>query len=311
MSIVSSAGGENMKIVDLSGVKQNKYVYGGLSGRKLGITYNGENYLLKFPGSLKNRNLRNINLSYSNSPVCEYIGSKIYRSIGIEVHDTFLGMISNKIIVACKDFCMPGEELQEFGKIKITYAQDFLRTGGELTDGTSTDLAEIEDVIKHHPVFENIKGIQEHFWNMFVVDALIGNADRNNGNWGIIVDAVSKEFKRIAPVYDNGGCLFNKWDDAKIREVLDTPSAVIERAYKGVVSIFESKGRRVNPFTFMQLLARNLPVIIAHRRRLDKMHWNIFGFIGLVFLISVSAGFSMGWGFARWQAARAETREWY
>jgi len=41
------------------------------------------------------------------------------------------------------------------------------------------------------------------------------------------------------------------------------------------------------------------------------MHWNIFGFIGLVFLISVSAGFSMGWGFARWQAARAETREWY
>lgn len=48
--------------------------------------------------------MKNINLSYSNSPVCEYIGSKVYELIGLPVHHTILGYRNNKIVVACEDF---------------------------------------------------------------------------------------------------------------------------------------------------------------------------------------------------------------
>ena len=40
--------------------------------------------------------------------------------------------------------------------------------------------------IQEHPMLNRISGIEEHFRNMFVVDAFIGNPDRNNANWGII-----------------------------------------------------------------------------------------------------------------------------
>lgn len=59
---------------------------------------------MKFPGNLKEKQMKNINLSYSNSPVCEYIGSKIYELIGMPVHNTILGVRNEKIVVACEDF---------------------------------------------------------------------------------------------------------------------------------------------------------------------------------------------------------------
>lgn len=63
-----------MELENFNDYKQNQRMYGGTAGRKMGICYNGENYILKFPGNLREQNMKNINLSYSNSPVCEYIG---------------------------------------------------------------------------------------------------------------------------------------------------------------------------------------------------------------------------------------------
>ena len=42
---------------------------------------------------------------------------------------------------------------------------------------------------------------------MFIVDAFLGNFDRHNGNWGILVDECKKTAE-IAPVYDCGSCLY-------------------------------------------------------------------------------------------------------
>ena len=46
---------------------------------------------------------------------------------------------------------------------------------------------EIMMTIQEHPFLQDVPGVREHFWNMFIMDALIGNTDRNNSNWGIIV----------------------------------------------------------------------------------------------------------------------------
>lgn len=49
--------------------------------------------------------MKNIQLSYSNSPVCEFIGSQIYEKLGFPVHETILrGERNRKIVVACGDF---------------------------------------------------------------------------------------------------------------------------------------------------------------------------------------------------------------
>lgn len=118
-------------------------MYGGTAGRKMGICYNGNDYILKFPGNLKEQHMKNICLSYSNSPVCEYIGSKIYRMLGFAVHDTILGIRNGKIVVACRDFLGEGERLYEFDKIKVTFEPHFLDSNGNETNGVGADLYEI------------------------------------------------------------------------------------------------------------------------------------------------------------------------
>ena len=239
-----------MQLVDFNAYEQNLRMYGGTAGRKIGITYMGRDYLLKFPGNLKEQNMKNIHLSYSNSPVCEYIGSKIYELVGLPVHKTILGTRGEKIVVACEDFLEDGDRLYEFDKIKVTFEPHFLDSNGNETNGVGVDLYEIMMTIQEHPFLQDITGVQEHFWNMFVMDALIGNTDRNNSNWGIILR--KDESKIIAPVYDNGNCLNNKWDDAKMQEVMEDTRQMEAEAYKARRCIFKLKGKTINPYFLME-----------------------------------------------------------
>ncbi len=216
----------------------------------MGITYEGKDYLLKFPGNLKEQQMKNINLSYSNSPVCEYIGSKIYELVGLPVHHTILGTRNEKIVVACEDFLGDGDRLYEFDKIKVTFEPHFLDSNGNETNGVGVDLYEIMMTIQEHPFLKDISGVKEHFWNMFVMDALIGNTDRNNSNWGIILR--KDGLKEIAPVYDNGNCLNNKWDDEKMQIVMNDTDKMEAEAYKARRCIFELHGKRVNPYHIME-----------------------------------------------------------
>lgn len=63
-------------------------------------------------------------MSYSNSTISEYIGSNIYKIIGIPVQETLLGEYivkgKKKIVVACKDFTEPGVIIQDFASLKNT-----------------------------------------------------------------------------------------------------------------------------------------------------------------------------------------------
>lgn len=117
---------------------------------------------------------------------------------------------------------------------------------GNETDGLGADLEETLIVIRNHPIFKQVINPELFFWKMFIIDALIGNPDRNNGNWGLL----TKENSVIgfAPIYDNGNCLNNKWDDDKIAKCLSSEQAIENAAYKGVVCFFTNKDKRVNPF---------------------------------------------------------------
>ena len=262
--------GDDLELINFDNFKQNQRMYGGTAGRKMGITYNGKDYLVKFPGNLKEQKMKNINLSYSNSPVCEYIGSKIYEIVGLPVHNTILGIRNNKIVVACEDFLQDGDRLYEFDKIKVTFEPHFLDSNGNETNGVGVDLYEIMMTIQDHPFLQDVPGVKEHFWNMFIIDALIGNTDRNNSNWGIILRKDGS--KDIAPVYDNGNCLNSKWDDGKMRIVMNDADKMEAEAYKARRCIFELHGKRVNPYHIIE--SREYPECLEAVHRLTTQIGN-------------------------------------
>ena len=76
--------------------------YGGNAGAKESIMYDGGIWMIKYPKTT--RDLINPQISYTTSPLSEFLGSKIYESMTIPVHETVLGIRKNKIVAACKDF---------------------------------------------------------------------------------------------------------------------------------------------------------------------------------------------------------------
>ncbi len=168
------------------------------------------------------------------------------------MHDTVLGFRNKKTVVACGDFLADGDRMYEFDKIKVTFEPPFLDSKGNETNGTGLDLYEILMTIQEHPFLKDMDGVQEHFWNMFVVDALIGNTDRNNSNWGVIIREDGT--KELAPVYDNGNCLNSKWDDEKMQSVLSNEKSLAAESFSARRCIFELDGNRLNPYHLIERL---------------------------------------------------------
>lgn len=239
-----------MKFVDFTECELFNRAYDGLSGAKLSILYHGEPYLLKFPKNLKKNPMKNIVKSYSDAPICEYLGSHVYANLGIPVHQTILGKHGKKLVVACKDFCKQGDILQEFFKLKTTMEPPFMDEMGNYTDGQGTEFDEVLQVISEHRRLKDKPEVRERFWDMLIVDSLIGNGDRNNGNWGIILRYDGSE--ELAPVYDNGAAFNNKWDDQKILRAMEDENNLKTLAYKGITCAYVRNGKDTNPFHILQ-----------------------------------------------------------
>ncbi|MCI9596343.1 MAG: hypothetical protein HFE75_03415 [Firmicutes bacterium] len=48
-------------------------------------------------------------------------------------------------------------------------------------------MSEVLNAISEQMILDPLK-LNEFFWDMFIVDALVGNFDRHNGNWGFLVN---------------------------------------------------------------------------------------------------------------------------
>jgi hypothetical protein len=240
--------------------------YGGDAGAKDALLYNGEAWMLKYPKTT--RDLMNPQISYTTSPLSEYLGSKIYEMLGIPVHETLLGIRNNKIVVACKDFTRKWSEglpwgarglwlekyLVPFHDLKNSFMSSDLEsyTGS----GSETLLDEVLATIAGQNELKSLPGVLERFWDMFVVDAFIGNNDRNNGNWGILIDPRSSE-AALAPVYDNGNAFFNKRSLTQMAMRLGDEKAMQEDAWQNSLCAYkytglDNEGHKINPFTFIE-----------------------------------------------------------
>jgi len=231
-----------MGVIDFTDLKKRKKTYAGANGNKISVIYEGEQYMLKFPPQAK----LNKGMSYSNSCFSEYLGCQIYESIGIPVQKTLMGVYTvkgkQKIVVACGDFTEPGVSLQDFASLKN-------RMIDSERQGYGTELIDILQTIDEQTLVDR-DSLLERFWDMFIVDAFIGNWDRHNGNWGFLYDDRTDEMT-LAPVYDCGSYLYPQADKKIMEAVLSDPGERNHRIYNIPLSAIMQEGKKIKYFDYI------------------------------------------------------------
>jgi hypothetical protein len=213
-------------------------MYGGSKGSKIGVYYNGEHYMLKFPP----KPARNAEASYTNSCVCEYVACHIFKALGMEAQETLLGMYGDKLAVACKDFETDGFVLKDFAYLKNTIIDSS-------HNGYGTELHEVLDTIREQQIISPIE-LEEFFWNMFIIDALLGNFDRHNGNWGFLINE-DRGMVKIAPIFDCGSCLYPQLEESGMCSVIESRENIDERIYVFPNSVIKLDGVKINYAQFL------------------------------------------------------------
>ena len=252
-------------MIDFTGSHLRNKTYSGANGNKISIVYNNEIYMLKFPALPTRTN----EISYTNSCVSEYIGCKIFKSVDIPVQDVLLGMYTTKTgkvktVVACKDFAINGLVLQDFASLKN-------RIVDSERNGYGTDLEEILLTIDEQQMLDR-QLLNNRFWDMFIIDALIGNWDRHNGNWGFLYDSITDSIS-LAPVFDCGSCLFPQADEYMIKETLENKGKLNDKVYNRPTSAITIQGKRINYFDFISSCS-NEDCNLALRRIYPRIDMN-------------------------------------
>lgn len=222
-----------------------KKAYGGANGNKLSVVYNDDLYMIKLPMHA----IKNPNLSYTNSCISEYLGCRIFNMLGVKAQETLLGVYEfhGKVrnVVACKDFTSINTIFIDFASVKNQIIDS-------ASNGYGTELADILDTIEKQNAVDH-KELKDHFWDMFVIDAFIGNWDRHNGNWGFLYNQENDEMK-IAPIFDCGSSLFPQIDDELIKKVMSSKTEMDARVFDMPTSAILVKGKRGNYFRMITSL---------------------------------------------------------
>lgn len=209
------------------------------SEKKKTLIYNSQKYLVKFPDPIREKNKT---ISYINNAFSEYIGSNIFKMAGFETQNTILGLYfyqgKEKIVCACEDFTNPSSSLYEFENLALSTNPD---------KKIETELSDILNVIEENKII-NPKQTKENFWNMFVIDSLIGNTDRHNGNWGFLLNHQTKEIK-FAPIYDCGSCLNPMLEDSQIEKLSETE---LKNLAINCYSCLKENGKKINYMDYLK-----------------------------------------------------------
>lgn len=215
-----------MQAIDFSEYQESGKYYGG-SERKLGIVIDGDDYMLKFQ--------KKTAFGKRNNHISEYIGSHIFELCGFFTHKTYLGYRDGEQVVACKDFNVSGKQFVPFNEVgESTLDQD--------KETYQYDYEDIMQMLRDNSKLTNVEETISAFWEVFILDALLGNFDRHGSNWGFI-----KENNRysIAPVFDNGSSLFPALvDEEEMKSIMESQEETNKRVYTFPTSQVKLRGKK-------------------------------------------------------------------
>lgn len=240
--IIRGKSGYNIprEVISRSGTKinlrqyTNFMIYDGTT-EKYGITYNGRYYIVK--PRLGNEDA---------SILSEYVASHFINNLGFEAHNTELVDTDEGLCVVLEDFRNNYGELRPFEEThQSSVGTDLSNKGYNYSD--------IQRIIsKHLKIPNQYKGdALKMFWDMFFLDAILGNRDRHAGNWGYITVGEDAEFYRLAPLYDNGASLFPSVVP-KLKEYRrDRFKFLYERCEKFPACLIKDNEKRTNYYYFI------------------------------------------------------------
>lgn len=209
------------------------------SEKKKTLIYDNKKYLVKFPDPVREKNK---NISYINNAFSEYIGSNVFKICGFETQNTILGKYQyngrKKIVCACEDFTNSNNVLYEFENLALSTNPD---------KKIETELNDIMEVIEENKMINSIE-TKEKFWNMFVIDSLIGNTDRHNGNWGFLLNKKTGKIN-FSPIYDCGSCLNPMIEDEQIEQINEIE---MKNLAINCYSCIKENGKKINYITYMK-----------------------------------------------------------
>lgn len=182
--------------------------------------------------------LKKIKIDYKSEFWTEIIASKFGQSLGLKMLDYNIARLGDKIGCLSQNMCEDGFDLIELKRVLTGF------------DGTYNPASK-EDQSRYNIDFlygalddRGLLHTFEQFIRVLIFDAIIGNGDRHQDNWGFIkpsADTISKLpwWKRIlnprmkifvselswavakfAPIYDSGSCLAHELTDEKVANML-------------------------------------------------------------------------------------------
>ena len=225
-------------MIDFSNAVEEFNNYRG-SEKKKTLIYNNKKYLVKFPDPIREKNK---NISYINNAFSEYIGSSIFKMSGFDAQNTLLGTYNyngrEKIVCACEDFTNNENMLYEFENLALSTNPD---------KKIETEVKDIMEVIDESRMIDTNE-TKKQFWRMFIIDAIIGNTDRHNGNWGFLVNKVTGKIS-FAPIYDCGSCLNPIIEDVEIEKINDIE---LKNLAINCYSCLKENGKKINYMAYIK-----------------------------------------------------------
>lgn len=205
--------------------------------RKKGILIQGEPYIVKYA--------KNSPQGITYSHISEYIGSHLFQMVGLETQQTFLGTCDGNPAVIIKDFIGEDEIFVPFNDV----GDSTLEQSRERYKYTYDDIMRM---LEENMKLTDVEGTIQHFWNMYLIDAWIGNFDRHGSNWGFL----KKDNQyRIAPIYDNGSALFPRLNtDIKLQKILDSEEEMLKRVYTFPTSQILLQGKKSSYYELIDSL---------------------------------------------------------
>lgn len=147
--------------------------------------------------------------------------------------------------------------LYEFESLALSFNPD-KKIGTEISDIMNV-LAESDNLIDYTV-------IKNKFYEIFIIDALIGNTERHNGNWGFLISSKTKEIT-FSPIYDCGSCLNPILEDGKMACMSEEE---IKNLSFNVHSCLRDDDKRINYFPYLKSM-KNEELNLAIRRVFNKI----------------------------------------
>lgn len=214
-------------MVDFTTYEKGNRFYSGSERKESIVSPDGQFYMLKFP--------KLVNGIKTFSHISEYLGSKIFQLAGFHAQEVHLGIYDGEQVVACKDFNEDGYSFVPFNGVGES----------SLENDKETYSYEYDDIMRmlHDNVkLTNVEETVSTFWRMYVVDALIGNFDRHGSNWGFLKKG---DTYTLAPIFDNGSCLYPRLiDERELERILTSKAELNRRVFEFPTSQILLNGRK-------------------------------------------------------------------